>query len=766
MTIYGTSAAFRNGLTGTEEWTRINNEVKARNGGYGHKARRSYEQDMRSSLGSNLNYDISKGLVSVNSIRAPDSEPNDTGWYKVINGGYDAAIRSYVRSIPSGHKCYLIYNHEPENDGGNPATLWRQAFARFAKVVLDCGNSNVVPTFNLMAYTWDTATRNPDDYNPARHMTAAEAAACVGTVDGYTRTPDELFTEPRADILSWGFRGFGVSEMASNSAAASPGWMLDLEDWVDTHTQVEYVCYWHAATDETYFLDQTETMLQTWADIIGRNQGANIPVSEIPDVDIPASSGTGNSTGTPVVGSGNTGGYGITVGAPAWTGPIRVSQFFQTNDEAWPQDDNSINPVVAAQADGSALVVWQQEYYTAPSYDSFFRLQAGRVYDNGTVTTATLYTSPVATTDGFIDGYPMGENVFYAYCERISGVDYVKMWLVGPDLTILASATRTFGFYGPVDSNITKVDDSTLLWTICRETYDPFPAPHQVLKLTVTPSGISWTTVTSNLQSLLGIDSQTSAYLYYSPTDGRGIAWAEDMDSQYGGNAGATVPVFTWSWNGTNIIAGTGPHTLTDGAYNFDSWSQFFEGQDGYLYFLPSAFETNPSGGGTLGSTTIQRLYRVAFSGDTPSLQQKFDLSPAALHQGERPPYGGPVYYTSWMLEVNDDGQVTWAGSLWSTDQALRHADGIDDPATTVTLSGYMTDPLYPLSNGIYTYRADGDAAGGIWGTYFANPNADDGTTNYVGVYRWGAAMALPDLDGELTEKRQKFARSPTDYTA
>lgn len=757
MTVWGTSAGARNGRNGNEEWTYIDNVVKGLNGGYGHKARRSYDQKVPTNFNNcPAASDIGK-RVSAFSIHTTES--SDTGWLAMANGNYDSALRSLVNSVPSGHKVYLIYSHEPENDGGSPQTLWRPAWARFAKVVLDCGNSNVVPTFNLMAYTWDAASRNPNDYNPARNMTSAEVAACLGTVDAYTRPVEGLFGEPYADIISWGFRGFGIMEMGQADDPSIASWMLDVEDWVNAHPKTEIACWWHSgfAGSEQFWLDTTNDGLETWADIIGRNQGANIPVTQPPVTVLPPSSGTGNPTGTPVVTSGNTGGYSYGeyygTGTPGWTGPIRVSQSFATGDENWPLDDNSVNPVVAAQSDGSALVVWQTLYYQAPEYDEQLRLGAARVTTDGVVTYAgDLYTASAVDTfgnDGMARGWPLGENVFYVWDE----VGGTRAFLVGPDATILTSTLLTTGSFNGagVDSHCTIIDDTTLLW--CNGTI--------VYKLTVTPSGISSTQIVANIRTLLGSDPVDPVVLYYSPTDGKGIAWSTYMQL----TGGADVSPYTWSWNGSTVVAGTGPHTLTDGSYNFDSWSQFLEGQDGYLYFLPSAFEDTPGGGNTVGATTRQRLYRVTFSGDTPSLQQKFDLSPAALHGGERPPYGGPFYYEAWMLEVNHDGQVTWTGSLWLSDQAIRHADSIDDPATTVTFSGYMYDPLFPLSNGIYTYRADGDASGGIWGTYFAQPSADD-TNTYVGVYKWGAAAAIPNLAGEYEDSRRKFTRSQGDYGA
>lgn len=321
MTIWGSSAAFVNGNTGLEEWVRINNLIKGLNGGYGMQARRSYDTGIPTSINGTYAAQDVGHRVSVFSVRPVQTA--DTGWNYTINGNHDAAIRSFVNSVPSGHKMYLIYNHEPENDGGSPHILWRQAFARFAKVVLDCGKSNVTPAFNLMAYTWNSS-RNPWDYNPARHMTAAEAGATVGLLDGYGddnpsgRNPVANFAEAYTQITSeWGFRGFGVAECGVFNVPGRGDWMLDLEDFADARPKCELICWWHAADPgASYFLDapinNDPTSFQVWADIIARNQGADIPVSDPGDVELPPSSGGsgggGNSTGTPVTTNGQQGG--------------------------------------------------------------------------------------------------------------------------------------------------------------------------------------------------------------------------------------------------------------------------------------------------------------------------------------------------------------------------------------------------------------------------------------------------------------------------
>jgi hypothetical protein len=740
MTIWGTSAAFRNGLTGNEEWERIDGIVAGLNGGFHHQARRTYHQGVPSNISQTYAVDDIGRCVSAFSFGTGD---NNTGWNKMINGDYDATLRSFVNSVPSGHQMYLIYNHEPENDGGSPTTLWRQAWARFAKVVLDCGNSKVVPAFCLMAYTWQTASRNPWDYNPARHMTAEEAAACIGTVDGYgldaplTRDADFLFTEPRQDILGWGFRGFGVMEFGVDNVAGRGDWMLDVESWVGAHSNVEIMCWWHSQVQgqPSTFLDDDSndpTSLQTWADIIAGNQDSTVPVSSTPVTGLPPSSGTGNSTGTPVVSSGNTGGYAITAGG--WASAFRVSESFVTGGDP-ATDDWSFSPVVCAQSDGTALVVYADFPYTDPTYSQYPTLRAARVSVDGTVSArADIYVSAyddITANMGTQFGFPMGANIVYMWSENSSQT----LWfLVSPDLNLLSSATITSPNMTSSDYHVTKIDDTTLILSNTDGNGSAY-------KISVSESSITATTLTSDLQGVFG--SSDPVVLYYA-SNGVGLAHSY-LTSQ----SPEQMTVWKWIWSGTSVSDdGGGPYILRDDALNldFDAFTEIWSADDGYLYILPSGYQ---NGATFIPSTTTQHLYRVDLSG-TPAITDILDLHAVSSN----PPYGQPFTAQGWLFEGFVD-EVVWVGGA----DASLHSTNL---TTLVDTATETVDPVFGSGSPV-SLRADQDITGGVWVVYCNSVNSADVASAIEARY-W-SALTLPDLAGELTERRRKFARPPTDYT-
>lgn len=310
MTIWGSSAGGRNGLSGAQEYARINNEIADINGGYYQQVRRSYGQSMESNINSTAaSSDLGERAIAY-SVRAGSST---SAWQATASGAHDNNIRSFVQSVPNGQIVFFCYAHEPEDENGDPLAF-RQASSRFCKLVLDEGNPNVVPVFNLMAYTWRTNTRDPDDWNPGVLMTPAERAATMGAIDGYggdnpsTRTPEWTYTAPYNTIVGqWGFR-FGLYEVGVNAGVSGRGtWMLQLEDWVNAR-DVDVVCWWHSGGEVDQFwidgatVDAEPATTQTWAGIIGRNQGADIPdvpLPEDPTIPVPITPGPDDSMSNP-----------------------------------------------------------------------------------------------------------------------------------------------------------------------------------------------------------------------------------------------------------------------------------------------------------------------------------------------------------------------------------------------------------------------------------------------------------------------------------
>lgn len=214
-------------------------------------------------------------------------------WATLANGGLDAHAATFLDSIPSDFKLYLVINHEPENDSdpdGHGA--WQDGQARMANLIASRDNENCYFSVCLMSFTWLAASgRTPNDWNPADApnitMTQAALDRTVFGPDNYVHL---LGTDPLEysglvaergnmwdDIRGWGFSRLALNEVgvtnASTYGLTDSGMNTILnEDMIPTMNAVdgmEYIAFYSSAgTSGTGFVitESTPLSLQTFAD--------------------------------------------------------------------------------------------------------------------------------------------------------------------------------------------------------------------------------------------------------------------------------------------------------------------------------------------------------------------------------------------------------------------------------------------------------------------------------------------------------------------
>lgn len=287
MTLYGSTGGYRNGLTGTQEWTRIDNVIRGLNGGYGMQLRRCYASSLPANFSSTESYsDVGKRVTSW-TFTTPT-------WGTVANGSRNSDISDFCDTIPAGHYAYIGYFHEPEDQvekQGWDAAEWVAAQVNLIQSVLAVGNPKVIPAISLMSWTGHPASpRNINLYDPGPDLTTAEQNATVMGQDGYatqpTYTPYGIF-----DGFTTSWRGLGWSRQAIwecgiQDFSTRTHWFNLLEQYANDRN-LEVVTYFHSDTDpdpdtdcwldlETY----DPTALDTWAAIVANNQGADIPAPD------------------------------------------------------------------------------------------------------------------------------------------------------------------------------------------------------------------------------------------------------------------------------------------------------------------------------------------------------------------------------------------------------------------------------------------------------------------------------------------------------
>lgn len=81
-----------------------------------------------------------------------------TDWAGLANGAYDALINGFWSSWPVGIRGWVTCNHEPENDGGDPA-VWVAGIRRYVALAaarIRARGLDVAVGGVLMSYSWDS----------------------------------------------------------------------------------------------------------------------------------------------------------------------------------------------------------------------------------------------------------------------------------------------------------------------------------------------------------------------------------------------------------------------------------------------------------------------------------------------------------------------------------------------------------------------------------------------------------------------------------
>ena len=266
---------------GNNEWTttKIILAASDANGANAYARVRELDLDLANQVGNVIPFAAGNHTYSGNSFPATYGASNardddDYGWnYSVLNvkcdwtdlasGNLDTYITTFVNSIPSGHKVYLLINHEPENDG-NPAgaATWCTGQARAANLIAALNDPRCEFAICHMTYTWVPASgRTPSDWNPAPQMTTAAKNRTIFAPDGYTTvrnssgtsidTMASIFNACFADATSWGFSRFAISEHSLNNDLNAPvsavvsWWNTDHLPYIRSKN-LEYYAYYNS----------------------------------------------------------------------------------------------------------------------------------------------------------------------------------------------------------------------------------------------------------------------------------------------------------------------------------------------------------------------------------------------------------------------------------------------------------------------------------------------------------------------------------------
>ena len=291
-TLWGASGGPRSGLSGLQEWTRIDNVIRSLNGGFGMEVRRTYQSNIPATIAaSDAGPDVGKRASAWTFAITP--------WGQIASGSKDTAINNFLDSHTPGHIIYVGFKHEPEDDveeNGFQADDWRQDVAALANLIVAHGDPEIIPHFALMSWTAKPGSgRDIDDYNPAPYMDPGVVAATVAGQDGYglanNAFPHDIFDPFVEATRGWGFQRQAIWETGIRDVNVRSEWFVALSDWC-AEQDIEVMTYFHTDNnpgdgiscwidDETY--DSTAT--ETFAQMTALNAGATIP--ELPPIDPP-----------------------------------------------------------------------------------------------------------------------------------------------------------------------------------------------------------------------------------------------------------------------------------------------------------------------------------------------------------------------------------------------------------------------------------------------------------------------------------------------
>lgn len=160
-----------------------------------------------------------------------------TNWTDLASGALDSRILGWPATMPSDFTTFIIFDHEPENDGRlADAPTWRAGQARAANLIASMNHPRFHMAVCHMAFTWKSSSgRNPNDWNPNREgtMTSAALARTIFAPDGYCDmnntsgssydTMGSVFDAPFAAGAAWGFQRFAISENTLNNDIGASG---------------------------------------------------------------------------------------------------------------------------------------------------------------------------------------------------------------------------------------------------------------------------------------------------------------------------------------------------------------------------------------------------------------------------------------------------------------------------------------------------------------------------------------------------------------
>ncbi|MDX9882951.1 MAG: hypothetical protein RBS73_12885 [Prolixibacteraceae bacterium] len=236
-------------LGGVESWQRLNNRLKAANGGFGMMGRRSYDKGIPATFAASaMAEDVGNCPVSIGSFK-PD-------WTETVNGSNNEAIKKFIQSIPDDRVVYLVFYHEPEDNvnSRNTSDVLLQAFARFVNMVLTSGKTNIHPCFVLMTWTFKPQSgRNPEDFNMGKYLKPEQLSKVVAGLDGYADDPSvsaqQIFEANVNRMKTWGFTRFGIFETGAHAsptdASARSKWVEGLGQWVKSRNDIELVSWFN-----------------------------------------------------------------------------------------------------------------------------------------------------------------------------------------------------------------------------------------------------------------------------------------------------------------------------------------------------------------------------------------------------------------------------------------------------------------------------------------------------------------------------------------
>lgn len=194
---------------------------------------------------------------------------------RVIDGRYDAALRSWFRRAPGGVPIWWTYWHEPEDEiarGAMSAARYRQAWRHINAIARRAGGSNLHPTLTLMAWTARSASgRSVRDYYPGDFID-------VMAWDGYNPpgahgygAPREIFGAAAAKSKRLGNR-FAIAELGSVLVPGDDGsrrasWLVNVARFAASRS-APFVTYWDAKIPgEDYQLRDVPSRL-AWRSVV------------------------------------------------------------------------------------------------------------------------------------------------------------------------------------------------------------------------------------------------------------------------------------------------------------------------------------------------------------------------------------------------------------------------------------------------------------------------------------------------------------------